>query len=48
MSALTDLIYAGSNAVAGLAEGAVNDAIAKNGADTPVVFTVTADFLPTN
>ena len=27
MSALTDLIYAGSNAVAGLTEGAVNDAI---------------------
>ena len=29
MSALTDLIFAGSNAVAGLTEGAVNDAIAK-------------------
>ena len=29
MSVLTDLIYAGSNAVAGLTEGAVNDAIAK-------------------
>ena len=27
MSALTDLIYSGSNAVAGLTEGAVNDAI---------------------
>ena len=31
MSALTDLIYTGSNAVAGLTEGAVNDAIAKHG-----------------
>ena len=29
MSVLTDLIYGGSNAVAGLTEGAVNDAIAK-------------------
>ena len=28
MSVLTDLIYGGSNAVAGLTEGAVNDAIA--------------------
>ena len=27
MSVLTDLIYGGSNAVAGLTEGAVNDAI---------------------
>ena len=33
MSALTDLIYSGSNAVAGLTEGAVNDAIAKYGED---------------
>ena len=47
MSALTDLIYAGSNAVAGLTEGAVNDAIAKNGADTPVAFPDTAYFFPT-
>ena len=31
MSVLTDLIYGGSNAVAGLTEGAVNDAIAKYG-----------------
>ena len=29
MSVLTDLIYSGSHAVAGLTEGAVNDAIAK-------------------
>ncbi len=47
MSALTDLIYSGSNAVAGLTEGAVNDAIAKHGADTPVVFPDTAYFFPT-
>ncbi|MBQ9890196.1 MAG: CO dehydrogenase/CO-methylating acetyl-CoA synthase complex subunit beta [Firmicutes bacterium] len=47
MSALTDLIYAGSNAVAGLTEGAVNDAIAKNGAETPVAFPDTAYFFPT-
>ena len=47
MSALTDLIYAGSNAVAGLTEGAVNDAIAKHGADTPVAFPDTAYFFPT-
>ena len=47
MSALTDLIYAGSNAVAGLTEGAVNDAIAKRGADTPVAFPDTAYFFPT-
>ncbi len=47
MSALTDLIYAGSNAVAGLTEGAVNDAIAKHGADTPIAITDTADFITT-
>ena len=47
MSALTDLIYAGSNAVAGLTEQAVNDAIAANGADTPVAFPDTAYFFPT-
>ena len=32
MSVLTDLIYGGSNAVAGLTEGAVNAAIEKYGA----------------
>ena len=42
MSVLTDLIYGGSNAVAGLTEGAVNDAIAKYGADKPVAFPDTA------
>ncbi len=47
MSALTDLIYGGSNAVAGLTEGAVNDAIAKHGADSPVAFPDTAYFFPT-
>lgn len=47
MSVLTDLIYAGSNAVAGLTEGAVNDAIAKYGADKKVAFPDTAYFLPT-
>ncbi len=47
MSVLTDLIYAGSNAVAGLTEGAVNDAIAKHGADTKVAFPDTAYFFPT-
>ena len=47
MSALTDLIFAGSNAVAGLTEGAVNDAIAKYGADAPIAFPDTAYFFPT-
>ncbi len=43
---LTDLIYAGSNAVAGLTEGAVNDAIAKFGADHVVGYPDTAYCLP--
>lgn len=47
MSVLTDLIYAGSNAVEGLTEGAVNDAIAKYGADQSISFGDTAYFLPT-
>ena len=47
MSVLTDLIYGGSNAVAGLTEGAVNDAIAKYGEDKPVNMPDTAYFLPT-
>ncbi len=47
MSVLTDLIYGGSNAVAGLTEGAVNDAIAKHGADCPIAFPDTAYFFPT-
>ena len=47
MSVLTDLIYAGSNAVAGLTEGAVNDAIAKYGEDKKLNFPDTAYFFPT-
>ena len=47
MSVLTDLIYGGSNAVAGLTEGAVNDAIAKYGEDKAVNMPDTAYFLPT-
>ena len=47
MSVLTDLIYGGSNAVAGLTEGAVNDAIKKYGEDKPVVLPGTAYYLPT-
>ena len=47
MSALTDLIFSGSNAVAGLTEKAVNDAIAKHGADAKCAFPDTAYFFPT-
>ena len=47
MSVLTDLIYGGSNAVAGLTENAVNDAIAKHGEDKKVAMPDTAYFLPT-
>ncbi|MDY2629291.1 MAG: acetyl-CoA decarbonylase/synthase complex subunit alpha/beta [Lachnospiraceae bacterium] len=47
MSVLTDLIYAGSNAVVGLTEGAVNDAIEKYGAEQSISFGDTAYFLPT-
>ena len=47
MSVLTDLIYAGSNAVAGLTEGAVNDAIAKYGPDKAIAFPDTAYYFPT-
>ena len=47
MSVLTDLIYGGSNAVAGLTEAAVNDAIAKFGADRAIAFPDTAYFFPT-
>jgi len=47
MSVLTDLIYGGSNAVAGLTEGAVNDAIAKYGADKAIAFPDTAYYFPT-
>ncbi|MCQ2437899.1 MAG: CO dehydrogenase/CO-methylating acetyl-CoA synthase complex subunit beta [Clostridia bacterium] len=47
MSVLTDLIFAGSNAVAGLTEGAVNAAIEKHGADAKIAFPDTAYFFPT-
>ncbi len=47
MSVLTDLIYGGSHAVAGLTEGAVNDAIAKHGADKTIAFPDTAYYFPT-
>ena len=47
MSVLTDLIYTGSNAVAGLTEGMVNDAIAKHGAEKEIAFPDTAYYLPT-
>ena len=44
---LFDLIYAGSNAVAGLTEGAVNGAIEKYGPDKEVAFPDTAYYFPT-
>ena len=47
MSVLTDMIYGGANAVAGLAENAVSEAIAKFGADKPVAFPDTAYYFPT-
>ena len=47
MSVLTDLIFAGSNAVAGLTENAVNEAIARHGADAKIAFPDTAYFFPT-
>ncbi len=47
MSVLTDLIYGGSNAVAGLTESAVNNAIAKYGAEKEIAFPDTAYFFPT-
>jgi acetyl-CoA synthase len=46
MGALTDLIYKGANAVAGLTEGAVNDAIKKYGGDREIAFPDTAYFFP--
>ena len=47
MSVLTDLIYGGANAVAGLTESAVNNAIAKFGADKEIAFPDTAYYFPT-
>ena len=46
MGALTDLIYGGANAVAGLVEGAVNDAVAKHGDEKKLNFPDTAYFFP--
>jgi len=47
MSVLTDLIYQGANAVAGLTENAVKAAIEKHGAGKKVAFPDTAYCLPT-
>ena len=47
MSVLTDLIYGGSNAVAGLTEAAVSNAITKYGPDQLIAFPDTAYFFPT-
>ena len=47
MSTLTDLIYGGANAVAGLAGDAVRAAIQKYGADREIAFPDTAYFFPT-
>jgi len=47
MGVLTNLIYGGSNAVAGLTEGAVNDAIAKYGENRELSFPHTAYYFPT-
>ena len=46
MGVLTDLIYGGSNTVAGLTEGAVNNAIARYGAGKEIAFPDTAYFFP--
>jgi acetyl-CoA synthase len=47
MGALTDLIYQGANAVAGLTEGAVKNAIEQYGGDREIAFPDTAYFFPT-
>ena len=47
MSVLTDLIYGGSNAVAGLTESAVNDAISQYGPEKEIAFPDTAYYFPT-
>ena len=47
MSALIDLIYQGSNAVADLTEQSVNAAIEKHGADAKAAFPETGYFCPT-
>lgn len=47
MSVLTDLIYGGTNAVAGLTENAVNAAIAKYGPEKEIAFPGTEFYFPT-
>lgn len=46
MSVISDLIYGGANAVAGIAESAVNDAIAKYGPEKEISFPDTDYFFP--
>lgn len=46
MSVLSDLIYGGSNVVAGLTEGAVTEAIATYGAEKEIAFPDTAYYFP--
>ncbi len=46
MATLFDVIFSGNDAVYGLTEGAINDAIAKHGADKAVSFPDTAYSLP--
>lgn len=47
MSVLTDLIYGGSNAVAGLTAASVNEAIVRYGAEKEITFPDTHSFFPT-
>lgn len=46
MSVLTDLIYGGSNAIAGLTENAVNAAISQYGPEKEIAFPDTAYYFP--
>lgn len=46
MATLFDVVFSGNDAVYGLTEGAINDAIAKHGADKAVSFPDTAYSLP--
>ena len=43
---LFDVVFSGNDTVYGLTEGAINDAIAKHGADKAVAFPGTAYSLP--
>ncbi len=47
MSLIPSLVYDGADAVIGLTDNAVNDAIAKHGADCAIAFPDTAYYLPT-